>query len=529
MSIQDGALARSESVAQASRNTTQRLLFRHKHWLVAGTVGLILFAVYLDTLAPSVLPQDSGRFQARAYVLGIGHPTGYPTYIMLGKLFTYLPVGDIAYRVNLSSAVYAACGVVLLYLVASRLTDSLSAALAALAFGVSRTFWREAVIAEVYTLNAFFLCAVLLSLVMWRERRSDRYLLLAAFLTGLSLTNHLTSALLVPCGGLFVWLTDPRILRDWRLLLKASGLFVLGLAPYLYLPIRASMDPPLNTGDPSSLPRFIAHVTGRQFSDKMWAFGITELSGRLDVYWDLLLKQYHPALLVLGVIGAVAGWWRDWAVSGLLLILFVLTLIYGLEYDVNDAFVYFIPTYLVMAVWLAFGIHSLLGLLVRLPQTGLRTVSVTALAVALLLAIGQTYALHGPVVDASKLYAPRRLIDRVAQAPPNATIYDTENTSVLQYMTYVEGSRPDITIVQIRTDNVVRRLDLHLPAGRHVYFLHTHYRKLLAESGRGLRKERTLWRVVECKQSGNTSPVAAPTIIVGCDPLRPPQSQATSR
>ncbi len=218
MSLQDGTIARSESPTQARAQPKQRLLIRHRHWLVAGIVGLILFAVYLDTLAPSVLPKDSGRFQARAYVLGIGHPTGYPTYIMLGKLFTYLPVGDVAYRVNLSSAVYAALAIMLLYLVASRLTESLPAVIAALAFGVSRTFWREAVIAEVYTLNVLFLCAVLLSLVMWRERRSDRYLLLAAFLTGLSLTNHLTSALLIPCGGLFVWLTDRRTVRDWRLL-----------------------------------------------------------------------------------------------------------------------------------------------------------------------------------------------------------------------------------------------------------------------------------------------------------------------
>ncbi len=519
MSVQDGAIARSESLTQLRAQPKQRLLIRHRQWLVAGTVGLILFAVYLDTLAPSVLPQDSGWFQARAYVLGIGHPTGYPTYIMLGKLFTYLPVGDVAYRVNLSSAVYAALAVMLLYLVASRVTGSLPAVIAALAFGVSRTFWREAVIAEVYTLNVLFLCTVLLSLVVWRERRSDRYLLLAAFLTGLSLTNHLTSALLIPCGGLFVWLTDRRTVRDWRLLLKVSGLFVLGLTPYLYLPIRASMDPPLNTGDPSTLPRFLVHVTGRQFSDKMWAFGVTELVGRFEGYWNLLLKQYHPALLVLGLLGAVAGWWRDRAVSAMLLLLSVLTLIYGLEYDVNDAFVYFIPTYLVMAVWLAIGIHTLLGPFRRLSRSDLRLASVVGIAVALLLAVGQTWALHGPIVDASELYAPRRLIDRVAQAPPNATIYDTENTAMLQYMTYVEGLRPDITIVQIRTDNVNRRLDLHLPAGRQVYFLHTHYRKLLAESGRGLRKQGTLWRVVECEQSGNSPTVAAPTVMVGCNPL----------
>jgi len=494
---------------------------RHRPWLLAGVVGLVLFAVYLDTLAPTVLALDPGRFQARAYVLGIGHPTGYPTYIMLGKLFTYVPVGDVAYRVNLSSAVYAAGAVMLLYLVAARLTESLPAVIAALAFGVSRSFWREAVIAEVYTLNALFLCAVLLTLLVWRDRRSDRYLLLAAFLAGLSLTNHLTSALLIPCGGLFVWLTDRRIVRDWRLLLKASALLVLGLTPYLYLPIRASMDPPLNTGDPSTLSNFLIHVTGRQFSDKMWAFGPGDIGARFMVYRTFLLEQYHPALMVLALVGAVAGWWRERAASAMLLLLFGFTLVYGLEYDVNDLFVYFIPTYLVVAVWIAFGLQTLLEYARRLARNELRRTTVAGITVVLLLAVGQTWAVHRPLVDASEMYAQRRLLDRVVQAPPNATIYDTENTAALQYMTFVERRRPDITFVQIRTKNVEKRLDLHLPAGRQVYFLHANYKKLLARSGRGLRKEGTLWRVVACEQAGNTSPVSTPTILAGCDPPPP--------
>ncbi|MBA2440882.1 MAG: DUF2723 domain-containing protein, partial [Rubrobacter sp.] len=96
---------------------------RRRLWvLLCGTgVAAASFVVYLLTLAPSVLPYDSGMFQARAHVLGIGHPTGYPTYIMLGKLFTYLPFGDVAYRVNLSSAVYGALAAPVVYLAALRL------------------------------------------------------------------------------------------------------------------------------------------------------------------------------------------------------------------------------------------------------------------------------------------------------------------------------------------------------------------------------------------------------------------------
>ena len=96
-------------------------LFRVSCALAAFLVPLLL---YLDTLAPTVLTYDSGMLQTKAYTLGIGHPTGYPTFILLGKLFTYLPFGDVAYRVNLSSAVYAALTSLFVYLAASHLISA---------------------------------------------------------------------------------------------------------------------------------------------------------------------------------------------------------------------------------------------------------------------------------------------------------------------------------------------------------------------------------------------------------------------
>src|SRR5215210_1849555 len=129
--------------------------------VVGVAVSLVVGAVYLGTLAPTVLPYgtpytlDSPMLQAAVYVLGIGHPTGYPTYMMLTHLFTYLPVGDVAYRVNLASAVYGVAAVVVVYAAGLRLGGRVVAAAAgALAFGVSETFWSQATIAEVYTLNA---------------------------------------------------------------------------------------------------------------------------------------------------------------------------------------------------------------------------------------------------------------------------------------------------------------------------------------------------------------------------------------
>src|SRR5215210_1795093 len=119
--------------------------------LLGGALAILVGALYAGTLAPTVLPYgtpdtlDSPMLQAEASVLGIGHPTGYPTYMMLTHLFTYLPLGDLAYSINVASAVYGVAAVVVVYLAVLRLCSrAMAAAAGALAFGVSDAFWGQA-------------------------------------------------------------------------------------------------------------------------------------------------------------------------------------------------------------------------------------------------------------------------------------------------------------------------------------------------------------------------------------------------
>ena len=252
-------------------------------WIPGASLGLAVFVLYLSTLAPTVLyytseTKDAPVLPVAAYVLGISHPTGYPTYTILTHLFTYLPVGDVAYRVNLASAVFGALAVAALYAVGLRLSGSIVAALiGAAAFGTNPLFWSQAVIAEVYTLHVLFLAAALLVLLVWREKREDGYLLLAAGVIGLSMTHNLTSGLLLPTAAAFVLLVEPRKILDWKIILKGAGIFLISLLPYAYLPIRARMDPPLKVRDPSDWEGFWNLVTGGEFKANMWAFGPGDL------------------------------------------------------------------------------------------------------------------------------------------------------------------------------------------------------------------------------------------------------------
>src|ERR687897_680762 len=282
--------------------------------LLGGAVAVLVGILYIGTLAPTILPYgapdtlDSPMLQTAVPVLGVGHPTGYPTYMMLTHFFTYLPFGDPAYRVNLASAVYGVAAVLLVYLAGLRLARrAVAAAAGALAFGLSGAFWSQAVIAEVYTLEALLVALAILVLLLWRDRREGRYLLLSAFLVGLSLTHHLTSILLVPATLAFVFFTDRRVFSRKGLILKGVGLFLLGLLPLLYLPIRALMHAPLNEADPSTPWRFLLLVTGGSFlaesSEKgrncsPSSLALADTSTKLGLLGDHLLEQFPLFLIV---------------------------------------------------------------------------------------------------------------------------------------------------------------------------------------------------------------------------------------
>lgn len=136
----------------------------------ALAIGLGTFFVYLTTLAPTVAGNDAGRFQIAAPLLGTGHPTGYPTFILLGKLFTHLPFGDVAYRMNLMSAFFGAVAAALFFLVAREIgAQMLPAAGGAFIMAFSATLWSQANVAEVYTLHAAFLLGVLWLMLLWRR------------------------------------------------------------------------------------------------------------------------------------------------------------------------------------------------------------------------------------------------------------------------------------------------------------------------------------------------------------------------
>jgi hypothetical protein len=450
-----------------------------------GAALVILFSVlYAGTLAPTVLPYgapdtlDSPMLQAEVSVLGIGHPTGYPTYMMLTHLYTYLPIGDPAHSINLASAIYGVAAVLVVYLAGLRLCRrAVAAAAGATAFGLSGAFWGQAVISEVYTLEALLVALVILALLVWRDTRAERYLLLSAFLVGLSLTHHLTSVLLVPAAPAFMFLTDRSVFSKAGLMLKSLGLFLLGLLPFLYLPIRAMMHAPLNEADPSTPWRFLLLVTGGSFlaesSEKgrhcsPSSLALADPSTKLEFFADHLLGQFSIILMLVGVFAAVFLLFRDRAAAVLLGTLFFGCLGQALVYlqlGIEDFYVFMIPAFLAFGLCISAGLGTVLrwteGLAVSSATSRIIVIILSLLMLAIpLVGVREAYAAH----DRSGDFGGRKTIDIVASnVKQNATIL--HHRSPLWYMVLVERRRRDLTLIDPFCTSWDRHTDIFWPEG----------------------------------------------------------------
>ena len=434
--------------------------------LLGGAVAIFVGILYIGTLAPTVLPYsapdtlDSPMLQAEVSALGVGHPTGYPTYLMLTHLFTYLPIGDPAYRVNLASAVYGVAAVLVVYLAGLRIARrAVAAAVGALAFGLSGAFWGQATIAEVYTLEALLIALVIFVLLLWRDRREGRYLLLSAFLVGLSLTHHLTSVLLVPGALAFVFVADRRVFSGPGLLLKSLGPFLLGLLPLLYLPIRALMHAPLNEADPATPWRFLLLVTGGSFLAESSERGrhcspsslaLADPSTKLGLLGDHLLGQFPLVLMLAGVLAAVYVLFTDRATAILLGTLFFGCLVQAavyLQLGIEDFYVFLIPAFLVFGLYISAGLGALLRWLERLEigsaaRGALLAILSVLMLVVPLLGVRDAYAVH----DRGGDYAGRRAIEAVVtNVEKGATVL--HHRSPLWYTVLVEERRRDLTLI----------------------------------------------------------------------------------
>ncbi|MCX7683086.1 MAG: DUF2723 domain-containing protein [Anaerolineae bacterium] len=433
-----------------------------QEWVAPLVLGLVALGLYLRTLLPSVGQADTFEFQVVVPRLGVAHPPGYPVYILLGKLFTLLPVGNVAWRLNLASAVFAIATVLVLYRLVACLEWWAPAFIAALALAFSATFWSQAIVAEVYTLHTLFVVLGLRLLLFPCAYVSRRWKALALTL-GLGLAHHLTMALLLPAVMVALAWERPRLrARDW---LGMGGLFLLGLSCYLFIPLRW---PALNDGHWMTPGEFLSHITGGPFHGALQLDGWRHLA-RWEIVWRTLKEPFGEIGLLLAAAGlvslALTRRWREATLTALTGAAFVF---YGLSYNVPDVAVFLLPAHLLLALWLGVGVAFLSDLAFCFRAELGRC----ALIVVALLPLSRVWSNFAPV-DRSRDregYLWGRYVMSLPLEQHSAVLADMEKFAPLYYLQQIEGVRPDLDLVLLGSEELYYgELHRRLEAGQTVY------------------------------------------------------------
>ena len=319
------ALARAKLVELHSRPLT-RLDWLLVVWMLLGS--LLLYGL---TAARTVTGEDGGELLAAAHSFGVPHPPGYPLWLILSwAADQLLPFDSVAFKVATMSFVFsAAANAIFLAVALKTIRRRLAAVTGASLFAVSLTHWTQAVIPEVYGLNIFFFALCALLLVRLVERPIAGRLLLLAFVTGLSCTNHTTAVPIAAVIAVGALLIAPSLFKRPGVVALALLLGVAPVALNLVLLFNAQRHPYIDWGNPETLPALWNHMTRGQYSgmetEHRAASSYADYLRRLDNLWGWMTRQFGSGwVLILPAIGFLplafrqTGLWLYLTISSLL-------------------------------------------------------------------------------------------------------------------------------------------------------------------------------------------------------------------
>ncbi|MGE5098916.1 MAG: DUF2723 domain-containing protein [Deltaproteobacteria bacterium] len=387
-------------------------------YLAAAIVAVCVLLLYLATMAPSTAMWDTSEYIAAAYTFGIPHPPGNPFFVIVGHLFSLLPIAaSVAARVNILAAICSAAAAGVWFLIAehvmrgwitSRPLRIAGAVAAALLGATAFTVWNQSVVNEkVYTVSLAGIAIVSWLAVRWSARpdspRADALLVMIAYLCGLGYANHMAGMLPALAVGVAILIRRPGTMLRGRLLLSCVVALVVGLTPFATQPIRAAYFPALNEGEPTACRTQIAMsctfskgtLDAFEYNFNRGQYGKPDLADRqasfgdqVGMWWLYFKWQWlrdpkieHPfaqallaaAFLVLGGIGAWIHFQRDrpsfWY-FGTLMFTTTLLLIYYLNFklggsqnpaspqphEVRDRDYFFIWSFSAWGVWAGLGL-----------------------------------------------------------------------------------------------------------------------------------------------------------------------------
>ncbi len=416
---------------------------RIDEWALPVGTGVVAFAAYAITTCPTVYPGDNGELATAAALLEISHPPGYPLLMCLGRLAVWIggflsPI----LTLNVLNAAFGAVAIALLYrcLIAladdQRTTSRIIAVVTSLLFAFGATAWSASTHFEVHALNLFLLSALALAAIHAVRAASIRHLILADFLFGLSLCNHLSSAALFPLLLAAHWqLRRSHSLRAISLLLSA---FFAPLLIYLYLPVRAPFAEVLTWSGLDTFVEIRDHVTAAAYRQYLDAPTFADL---LPFARLILSRLSHDGVLFaapLAAIGLISLWKRGrWLAVGLLMSIGA-NLVFAFVYAIPDIESYLLPSLLICALLIGVSLNALAA------RTQILKYVITILTTAA--TIASCLVNYGRCDLSSRSIAAEYGTAILKEAPPQSLLLCASDYSGFPaiYLRYVEGVRPDV-------------------------------------------------------------------------------------
>ncbi len=477
-------------------------------WLPAVLVGVAAFVAARTAMLPGLGFWDTAELQTVAPIMGTAHPTGFPTYVLLGWLgnLVLTPFGEAALRMNLLAALSVSVAAAVTVDLVRRLTRSVAMGiLAGLGLALTEIAWSIGTQAEAHALHLALVAVLFRLLVAWEERvrdedaadrgdRGDRYLVAAAAMFGLAMGNHSLTLLLAPAAALYVLAVDPWIFRRPRLVVTcvATLVAVVGLV-FLELPLRAGpFRAPLVYGHPETWDGFWDIALAEQFRGSV----VSPFSDLPAKALDLIARTtdaFGPlaALIPIGFVATVLQRPRYALLSGLAA---AFTCFFAASYINAEIERYYLGPAFIAWTWVAIlagMVAAAVGAAVDPVSAADRTAEgagarhphpdpVLALGLAVALLVPTVVALPDRyrAVDRSGDQAARQWVDRALRImQPDAVILSWWSYSTpLWYAQHVEGRRPDLLVVDDRTrldqelGDITDVIDANLPT-RPVYVI----------------------------------------------------------
>lgn len=436
-------------------------LYKFLPWL---TLFLIFSVLYLKNLSGDIFGGDVGDLVTASLVGGVAHPPGYPLFLMLGNLFGRLPIDiEPVSKVGLVSVI-SSLGSLYLYsrIVGQFTSNNLIKIISTSILGLSYLFWLYTELPEVFALNVLLSLGVVYNILKYNTELKLSQLLIAFLILGLGLSNHHSIILLAPLILTILIGRRKELFKYKYKLILLPLITIVGLLPYLYLPIAASFKPEVNWNSINSLESLIKHILRVDygtFSAGVFNAPFSETKQIIiKVYFQSLIASITLPVLFISLLGIIKGLKDQRRIVVGLLLSFVVSGPFFVTYagfPLTGYFVlgvaerFYLLSQVLLLLFLPFGLVGIYQFLIRVFSK--RLYAKILLSVFILIPIFMLKVNYQKTDLSKSRIGTNFAKDLVRNIPKNSVVFLSGDTRSFNswYTHFILKNRTDIEFVQI--------------------------------------------------------------------------------